>query len=84
MNTEKKTIPGEFLTQVSPAIAEIQKSDTSLETQQAAARLQRYIDRRKKFRGLDVNVIHTIDGGDSSEASLMLSDIEILLAVVAK
>lgn len=57
---------------------------TTEQTHQAAARLQKYIDRRKKGRGLDVNVVHTFDAGDAAEASLMLSDIEALLAAVAK
>ena len=52
------------------------------EVKSAANRLKKYIDYRKKSRGLDTEVIHTFNSGTSTETSLMLSDIETLLSTV--
>lgn len=51
--------------------------------QQEALRLAKYVARRKLAKQLDANEIHSLDYGCDTEAVLLLSDIEAVLAQVA-
>lgn len=46
----------------------------------AVSRLQAYIERRKKARAIDIEVIHAFDTGPDCGVDLLLSDIETVVA----
>ncbi|UBB18313.1 hypothetical protein [Comamonas odontotermitis] len=52
------------------------------DTTEAQQRVQTYIDRRKQSRGLDKDHIHGFDAGESSEAILLTSDLEVLIGEI--
>lgn len=51
-------------------------------TNEELARLKKYVARRKEVSGLDIEHVHAFDTGCTSEAKLLLSDIEVLIAKV--